>query len=111
VGVAVQPLLERVTQAFAARRYRLTAHAEQEREAEAISVNEILEAFGYHRVELIEEYPDDPRGSSALVLGFTAKGQALHGVVGLAEPDIVVVVTVYRPDRTKWENWRRRLRP
>ncbi|MBM3944018.1 MAG: DUF4258 domain-containing protein [SAR202 cluster bacterium] len=89
--------------------YRLTLHAEQEREADAITVQEIEDAFGAENVELLEEYADDPRGHSVLYLGFTRDGQPIHAVLGLSEPDTVVFITVYRPRPDLWYEWRKRL--
>ena len=99
----------RIVQAVRDRAYRLTDHAEYEREADAISVVELEQAFGSEILELLENYPEDPRGSSALLLGFTSEGNPLHAVVSVSSPDIVVFITLYRPDPTLWHNWRRRV--
>ena len=61
-------LVERVRQAFRSRSYRLTEHAEGEREVDAITVSEMEEALGSDEVELLEEYREDVRGLSALFL-------------------------------------------
>ena len=90
--------------------YRFTEHAEREREADTIPMTEIEEAFGGARLELIEDYPDDPRGQSALLLGFTASGSPLHAVVGLSNPNLVVFVTVYRPRAELRYDWRIRVK-
>ncbi|MEX2598140.1 MAG: DUF4258 domain-containing protein [Dehalococcoidia bacterium] len=97
-----------VRRAFASGQYRLTLHGESEREADLIFVTEIEEAFTSPYLEMIEDYPTDPRGRSGLFLGFTKQGLPLHAVLGLSAPDIVVVVTVYRPDPRLWDNWRNR---
>ena len=89
--------------------YRLTQHAEREREVDAISMREIEEALGSEALELLEDYPDDPRGSSGLFLGFTTDGNPLHAVVGLSSPDHVVLVTIYRPRAALWYDWPRRV--
>jgi hypothetical protein len=89
-----------------AKSYRLTSHAEREREADQITVREIEEALLSRRCEVIENYPDDPRGASCLVLGFTAEGLPLHLVCGVSLPDVMVIITVYRPHPDKWFNWR-----
>ena len=100
--------LDRLVQAMREGRYRLTLHAEHEREADAVLIGELVEAFGSESVELVEEYDNDPRGPSALVLGFTAMKSPLHAVVGFASPDIVVFITIYRPDPDLWKEWRAR---
>jgi hypothetical protein len=69
-------------------RYRLTSHAEKEREADHITVQVIEEAILSERCELIEDYPTDPRGPSCLMLGFTKAELPIHMVCGhLHEPD------------------------
>ena len=103
------PLVQRVRDGIRTQAYRLTDHAEGERDADAISVREIEEAFGSGELELIEQYADDPRGASALFLGFTVEGKPLHAVLGLSSPDVVVFITVYRPREELWYDWRRRV--
>lgn len=40
-----------------------------------------------------------------LVIGWVSGQQAIHSVIALDEPnDRVFVVTVYRPDRMRWED-------
>ena len=51
--------------------YRLTLHAEFERDADQITVEEIEEALFSPEAKIIEDYPNDPRGHSCLVLDFT----------------------------------------
>ncbi len=89
--------------------YRLTEHAEHERESDSILIQEIEEAFSSPALELVEDYPGDQRGHSALLLGFTKSGLPLHAVIGLSSPAIVVLITVYRPDEKLWKDWRVRL--
>jgi len=89
-------------------KYRLTSHAEEERDADLITKREIEEALLSTQLEVIEDYPDDPRGTSCLVLGFTNEGNPIHFVCGLAMADILVIITVYRPDPEQWIDWRKR---
>ncbi len=94
------------------RNYRLTSHAEAERESDKISIAELEEALLSPSCEVIEDYPDDPRGHSCLALGFAENGAAIHVVLGVGPgEDPLVVVTVYRPDQARWENWRTRRTP
>ena len=85
-------------------RYRLTLHAETEREADHITARDIREALLSDQAEIIESYPDDPRGPSFLFLGFTQEGQPIHFVCAVA--DAAIVITLYRPDPEHWINWR-----
>lgn len=100
--------IERVRRAFETGSYRLTDHAEVEREDDAITVKDLEHAVTTPDLELLENYPEDPRGASALFLGFTETGAPVHVVLGLASPEAVVVVTVYRPDPLLWYDWRER---
>ena len=87
-------------------RYRLTLHAENERDQDRITAHEIETALSSLQAEIIEDYPNDPRGPSFLLLGFTEAGKPIHAVCALT--DVLVVVTLYRPDPTRWIEWRRR---
>jgi hypothetical protein len=58
--------------------------------------------------EIIEDYPEDVRGHSCLMLGFDAGGNPLH-VVCAPKVDYLAVITAYRPDPTQWSpDWRTR---
>ena len=90
-------------------KYEFSKHAEREREADKITVIELEEALT--RCEIIEEYPNDPRGPSCLALGFRGE-RPIHAVCAVkADPDEVLIITVYDPSRRpeKWtEDYRRR---
>lgn len=98
----------RIQDLVRAKKYRLTSHAEEERDADQITKKEIEEAFLSSQLEVIEDYPDDPRGKSCLVLGFTNEGEPIHFVCGLAMEDILIIITIYRPDAEQWIDWRKR---
>ena len=83
----------------------MTLHAEIERDADRITMDEIEVAFGEEKCELVEDYPEDPRGHSFLLLGFSGEGQPIHAVCSFHE-DILVIITVYRPDSNLWVDWR-----
>ncbi len=100
------PRLEEVRRFVREARYRLTLHAENERDRDRIPVREIEEALSSSRAEIIEDYPADPRGPSLLVLGFTEAGMPIHAVCALAED--LVIITLYRPKPRRWIDWRRR---
>jgi hypothetical protein len=102
----LRALILDIQQKVRAKSYRLTSHAEGEREADQITIREIEEALLSEHCEVIENYPDDPRGASCLILGFTAEGLPLHLVCGVSLPDVTVVITVYRPHSDRWSDWR-----
>ena len=51
--------------------------------------------------ELIEDYPEDARGHSCLLLGFGNEGRPIH-VVCSAKEDYLAVITAYLPDEEEW---------
>jgi len=90
-------------------RYELSRHAEREREADKISVKELEEALV--KCEVIEDYPNDPRGASCLALGFSG-GRPIHTVCSIrTEPDELLLITIYDPSKHphEWiDNYRKR---
>lgn len=51
--------------------------------------------------ELIEDYPNDARGHSCLVLGAGVAGRAVH-VVCAPKDEYLAVITAYLPDPSQW---------
>lgn len=88
--------------------YELSLHADVERLDDGLSVNDVEEAL--RSAELLEDYPDDPRGHSCLVLGHVG-GQAVHVVCGLTRQQRLFLITVYRPTLPKWVDERTRRKP
>ncbi|MDP2952045.1 MAG: DUF4258 domain-containing protein [Chloroflexota bacterium] len=101
-------LLAEIQARIKVRRYRLTSHAEGEREADQITIAELEEALLSPLCEVIEDYAQVPRGRSCLVLGFTRVGEPIHVVSGLARGEELAFITVYRPDPGQWQDWRLR---
>ena len=60
-------------------RYEFSLHAQQERLEEDLDVIELAEALAQGMI--LEDYPDDQRGESCLVLG-RAGDKPIHVVVG-----------------------------
>ncbi len=52
---------------------------------------------------LIEDYPDDQRGHSCLLLGFAARGVPIH-LVCAAKEEYLAIITAYIPNRDEWTN-------
>jgi hypothetical protein len=50
---------------------------------------------------LVEDYPDDPRGHSCLLLGSAIGGRAIH-VVCSPKADYLAIITAYMPDPKLW---------
>jgi hypothetical protein len=91
------------------RKYEFSKHAERERELDMIYVWELEEAL--RDCEIIENYPDDPRGASCLVLGFCGS-KPVHAVCAIkSDPEELLLITVYDPSKRpdKWsEDYRNR---
>ena len=90
-----------------AEKYEISLHAQKERYQEDVDLNEIEEALIHG--EIIEDYPDDPRGPSCLVLG-NARGKAIHIVCSILNNGWLRIITVYIPRIPKWINPRQRSR-
>jgi hypothetical protein len=53
--------------------------------------------------EVIEDYPEDPRGRSCLLLGKGAGERPIH-VVCAPKDDYVAIITAYLPDENQWSS-------
>ena len=87
--------LEHIQEQVRTNNYEFSLHAEHEREDEHILVDEIEQSV--LSGELLDDYPDDPRGHSCLILGFTEADRAIRSVWGLLPDGRVRVITVYIP--------------
>ena len=60
------------------------------------------------RGKVIEDYPEDVRGHSCLMLGRGGGGRPVH-VVCAPKQDYLAIITAYLPDAERWEqNWETR---
>lgn len=89
--------------------YEFSIHAQQERLEDDLDVVEIEGALV--QGEMLEDYPNDQRGESCLVLGYVG-ANPIHVVVGWARKDeqekVLRIVTVYIPKLPKWDDPRTR---
>ena len=53
--------------------------------------------------DVIEDYPDDARGHSCLMLGFGDENRPIH-VVCAPKDDYLAVITAYLPDKNEWSH-------
>ena len=84
--------------------YELTAHASNQLIERHILAGDIEDAVLSGEAEVIEDYPDDMRGASCLVLGFASGDRPIH--VQFSYPPRVAIITAYEPDLEKWVNFR-----
>ncbi len=90
-----------VVRVAATKKILFTPHAilQMSRPSRMITPQEI------HRVieegSIIEDYPEDARGHSCLVLGRGTTGRAVH-VVCSPKLDYLAIITSYIPNREQW---------
>ena len=78
-------------------KYEFSKHAEREREADMIPTAELEHAL--KSCDIIEDYSEDPRGPSCLVLGFSGE-RPIHAVCAVKrDPDELLLITVYDPSK------------
>lgn len=65
-----------------------------------ITLREVKEALSSGKV--IEDYPEDKRGHSCLVMGYTSDRRPLH-IVCSPKEDYLAIVTVYAPAVKMWD--------
>ena len=81
--------------------YLYSGHADDERLNDNLMVYEIEDSILGGKI--LESYPNDKRGSSCLVVGFTKIGKPMHIVCGKSS-DKLVIITVYIPAPPKFIN-------
>ncbi len=101
-------LIDNIKKLIYEKKYRITLHAETERDADELTLSEIEEAMLTQDSKIIEDYPNDPRGHSCLILGFTKKQRPVHILCGVSEKEMIIIITVYRPDPEEWISWEKR---
>ena len=84
--------------------YDLSEHAHRERQEEQITTDEIEKTL--LKGDIIEQYPNDPRGQSCLLAGIDFI-QPLHVVCGKRGKKLLIV-TVYRPKKPVWIDYKTR---
>ncbi|MEE4359155.1 MAG: DUF4258 domain-containing protein [Desulfococcaceae bacterium] len=75
-------------------------HADDERLNDEFTTEDIEYVLTY--CEIIEQYPDDPRGESCLVYGKTQENVPVHIVCGKNSRNHLFIITVYIPKMPKW---------
>ena len=79
------------------------------RPARFITAREVHQVV--ERGSIIEEYPDDPRGHSCLMIGYGLDSRPIH-IVCAPKDDFLSVITAYLPDAEEWsEDFRKRIKP
>lgn len=102
--------IDEIRRHFSRGEYEISLHAQQERLEEDLDVADLEEAVA--RGEVLEDYPDDPRGASCLIVGY-AGPRPIHLVIGWAKAPaagqrVLRIITVYEPQPPKWTTPRTR---
>ena len=95
-----------VQRQLAAGIFEFSRHAFRRVVERNISEQEIQEAAA--RAEVIEDYPEDKYAPSALLLGLTSAGRALHIQVSFSESELTKIITIYEPNPNEWVALRQR---
>jgi len=100
--------IEWIRQQVRSGNYEFSGHADDERQAERIPIADVEETL--LNGEILEDYPNDPRGPSCLVLGHGSPGYPIHVVCGQTPSGRLRLITVYIPSQPKWVDERTRRR-
>lgn len=94
--------LSAVISLVARRDVRISSHGYDELAADGIFVREVIS--GVADAQLVEDYPDYPKGPCVLVLQIDRGGMPVHVIWGIPKGAAApaVLVTAYRPDRKLW---------
>jgi hypothetical protein len=84
------------------REIRISNHGFEELAADGILATDVI--AGVEDAQVIEDYPDYPKGPCVLVLQRDSDGQPLHVVWGIPRrvSTPAVLITAYRPDFERW---------
>ena len=100
------PTIGEIQESIRSRNYHFTLHAIDRITQRHITGDDVMVALLSDQAEIIENYPNDPRGPSCLILGFGVHETPMH--VQCSYPPSVVIVTAYEPRPEEWRNWRER---
>jgi hypothetical protein len=101
--------LEQVIALAERQEIRISDHGYDELANDGIYVRDIISSLP--NAEVLEDYPDFPKGACVLALQKDRDGKPVHVVWGIpkGESTPAVLITAYRPDPEKWsEDFRRR---
>jgi hypothetical protein len=94
--------LEFIRTEILAQSYELSIHADNERLADHLTVAQVEHAL--LNCQILEDYPDDPRGASGLVIGLAPEGTPVHVVCGRNRSGHLILITIYVPTMPKWRD-------
>ncbi|MEX0647715.1 MAG: DUF4258 domain-containing protein [Balneolaceae bacterium] len=82
---------------------RISEHGYDELSEDGLTVKELLD--GIEQAQIVEEYPDYPKGRCILLLQKDKRGNPVHVLWGIPKgyDKPTVLVTSYRPDPKRWD--------
>jgi hypothetical protein len=100
--------LEQIRVLIARGNVKVSDHGYDELAEDDIVVRDVVN--NVRDAELLEDYPDFPKGPCILVLQHDSDRRPIHAVWGIpkGETSPAVLVTAYRPDQAKWTDDLRR---
>ena len=103
-----QEMLSELRQVFRAGDYLVSRHFLTRLRERGIKLIDVADAIREDAPEVIEDYPDDARGASCLILCEAVDGTRYHVQCGY--PPDAWLITVYVPDPRLWSRDLRRRR-
>jgi hypothetical protein len=91
--------LARIRKQAMAGEVRITQHAQEEMDAENITLDKVFMAIS--NAMILEDYPEHKRGACCLLYGRTFEERHLHVVCTTSLP-LLIIITVYEPLPPKW---------
>ena len=101
--------IEDIIVAIRKNQVRITDHADEEAVDDKLMFDEIY--YSVMQGEIIEDYPSDKPFPSCLIMGKNFTGDVIHSVWAYnSKNQWAVLITVYRPDPTRWIDWKVRVK-
>lgn len=95
-------LLKKIAILIKSGNFRISEHEYDELSEDGLLVRDVL--YGFKEANIIEEYPDYPKGPCILLLQHTVEGKPVHALWGIPKnsDSPAVLITAYIPDADRW---------